>query len=403
MHRSVQNRYAVLAFGTFTFTCVGIIYGWSKFSAAIRADLALNHAQITLAYTISIAMFSLGIALDGLLSRLCSVKTSVTAACLMTGGGFLVSSFLTAGGRFALYAVYGLLVGLGMGIIYGGWLSDIMVWFPGGRGLTTGVLLTAIGFSGLTITPVFASLASAHGWRISFRLIGVLFFVIAALSPLFLAPSARRPAENAAPSAPASGYSTAEVLRQREFWFFCIWKLLLVSVGQAFLGQLAPIIADIRGSDALQLLCVSLAVFINGISRTLWGWFSDVWGYRRALLSIGMVGVVSTAGLWYFLRTESLPMTFFFLLLYFVTFGGAASIGPSFIRTYYGAKDFRTNNGISALTVVPGNMIVTASIGFIRTSAGSYLPFFAYALPATVLATLMCLAVFTPRFRSYRS
>ena len=63
-------------------------------------------------------------------------------------------------------------------------------------------------------------------------------------------------------------------------------------------------------------------------------------------------------------------MTFFFLLLYFVTFGGAASIGPSFIRTYYGAKDFRTNNGISALTVVPGNMIVTASIGFIRTSAG---------------------------------
>ena len=254
MHRSVQNRYAVLAFGTFTFTCVGIIYGWSKFSAAIRADLALNHAQITLAYTISIAMFSLGIALDGLLSRLCSVKTSVTAACLMTGGGFLVSSFLTAGGRFALYAVYGLLVGLGMGIIYGGWLSNIMVWFPGGRGLTTGVLLTAIGFSGLTITPVFASLASAHGWRISFRLIGVLFFVIAALSPLFLAPSARRPAENAAPSAPASGYSTAEVLRQREFWFFCIWKLLLVSVGQAFLGQLAPIIADIRGSDALQLL-----------------------------------------------------------------------------------------------------------------------------------------------------
>lgn len=173
MHRSVQNRYAVLAFGTFTFTCVGIIYGWSKFSAAIRADLALNHAQITLAYTISIAMFSLGIALDGLLSRLCSVKTSVTAACLMTGGGFLVSSFLTAGGRFALYAVYGLLVGLGMGIIYGGWLSNIMVWFPGGRGLTTGVLLTAIGFSGLTITPVFASLASAHGWRISFRLIGV--------------------------------------------------------------------------------------------------------------------------------------------------------------------------------------------------------------------------------------
>ena len=144
-------------------------------------------------------------------------------------------------------------------------------------------------------------------------------------------------------------------------------------------------------------------MFIDGISRTLWGWFSDVWGYRRALLSIGMVGVVSTAGLWYFLRTESLPMTFFFLLLYFVTFGGAASIGPSFIRTYYGAKDFRTNNGISALTVVPGNMIVTASIGFIRTSAGSYLPFFAYALPATVLATLMCLAVFTPRFRSYRS
>lgn len=176
MHRSVQNRYAVLAFGTFTFTCVGIIYGWSKFSAAIRADLALNHAQITLAYTISIAMFSLGIALDGLLSRLCSVKTSVTAACLMTGGGFLVSSFLTAGGRFALYAVYGLLVGLGMGIIYGGWLSNIMVWFPGGRGLTTGVLLTAIGFSGLTITPVFASLASAHGWRISFRLIGVFVF-----------------------------------------------------------------------------------------------------------------------------------------------------------------------------------------------------------------------------------
>lgn len=403
MHRSVQNRYAVLAFGTFTFICVGIIYGWSKFSAAIRADLALDHAQITLAYTISIAMFSLGIAMDGLLSRLCSVKVSVTVACLMTGAGFLAASFLTVSGRFALYAVYGLFVGPGMGIIYGGWLSNIMAWFPNGRGLTTGILLTAIGFSGLTITPVFASLASTHGWRVSFRLIGVLFFGLAVLSPLFLTPPQIQPAKDTAPSVPAGGYSTTEVLRQREFWFFCVWKLLLVSVGQAFLGQLAPIIADIRGDDALQLLCVSFAVFINGISRTLWGWFSDVWGYRRALLSIGMIGVVSTGGLWYFLRAESLSMTFFFLLLYFVTFGGAASIGPSFLRTYYGARDFRTNNGISALTVVPGNMIVTASIGFIRTSAGSYLPFFAYAVPATVLATLMCLAVFTPRLQPLRS
>lgn len=394
MKRSVQNKYAILAFGTLTFICIGVIYGWSKFSSDIRTDFNLDHAQITLVYTISITMFSLGIALDGFLSRYCSVRHSVMLACFAAGAGFFLTSFLSTNTRYALYPLYGLFVGLSVGVVYGGWLSNIMLWFPNGRGLTTGILLTAIGFSGLTITPLLALVSSARGWRIAFRIMGLLFFLIAAFCPLFLSSPASSD-HTVSRSSNIDGYSTEDVLRQRKFWAFCIWKLLLVSIGQALLGQLAPIVADMGGNDALQLLCVSLAVFINGISRTLWGLLSDRFGYKTALFSISIIGVVSVGSLLYALYTASLFMTVSSLLLHFASFGGAASIGPGFIRTRYGQRDFRKNNGISALTVVPGNMIVTASIGFVRTAANSYLPFFFYALPAALFSTLMCFSVFS--------
>ena len=401
MKMNLLNRYSVLAFGSLTFICVGVVYSWSKFSASICGDMGFDQGQVTLIYTLCIALFSLGITLDGYLSKLCSVKVSVTTSCIFVSLGYLFTSLLPQDTRFLIYLTYGVLVGLGVGVIYGGWLSNIMLWFPQGRGLTTGVLLTAIGFSGLTITPVLAAIASLYSWRQAFRLMAALFFLIAVFSHLFLSAPVQLSQDNGHNKPEQlQGYTASEVVHRPEFWLFCVWKMLLVSVGQAFMGQLAPIIADTGGKDSIQLLCVSFSVFVNGISRTLWGLVSDIFGYRLTLSLIGVCGIFAIGGLRYALAEELTSLAFLCLPLYLSAFGGAASIGPSLLRTFYGQRDFRKINGISTLTVFPGNLAVTSAIGFIRAFTGSYLAFFAYALPAAAIATLISFIILPPKTNS---
>lgn len=392
------SRHTVLVFGSLTFICIGVVYSWSKFSTDIRGDLGFNQAQITLIYTICIALFSFGITVDGFLSKLCAAKTSVTCSCLLVSTGYFCTSLLSFNTRLLIYLTYGAFVGLGVGVVYGGWLSNIMLWFPKGRGLATGILLTAIGFSGLTITPVLAAITSLYSWRRAFQLMSVLFLFLAALSRFFFVTPDQLPGPAGGGEAawPPCCYTTGEVIRRHEFWIFCAWKLLLVGVGQALMGQIAPIIADTGGGDSIQLLCVSLSVFINGVSRTIWGLVSDLSGYKLTLSLIGVCGTVAIAGLRYAVAGSLTPLAFLCLLLYLSAFGGAASIGPGLLRTFYGQRDFRTTNGISTLTVFPGNLIITPTIGFIRTSAGSYLPFFSYALPAAAAATVFSFLISSP-------
>jgi len=386
-----MGRGKILAVGVLVYLCLGLMYSWSKFSTAVRLELGFDQAQITFAYTTCMCMFTVGIFLDGALSGRMAPRRCALLGTLLCSGGYLATAMLPAGLGWLIYVTYGVPVGLGIGFLYNVWLSNIVAWFRDKRGFATGVLLLGMGLSGVTTTPVMAEVAHLFGWRRSFAAIGALLLCVGLAARPFLRPVPEELAHHQRAEAQDTGteLTSAEMLRQPCFWSFSVWKLLLVGIGQALLGQVAVVAADLGGSDRVQLAVVSVFVLCNGLSRILWGWACDRLGILPTMVVIAGVGVASQTMLAASLRAGLLAGALPAIFLTAFSYGGATTIGANYIHSVFGGAHYRRNNGVSALTCLPANIGATALAGMAYRATGGYFHFAAAMIPAALAALVL--------------
>ena len=398
------GRGKLLTEGVLVYLCLGLMYSWSKFSVAIRLELRFDQAQITFAYTICMGMFTVGIFLDGALSERMSPRECALLGTLLCSGGYLATARLPAALGPMIYLTYGVPIGLGVGFLYNVWLSNIVAWFRDKRGFATGILLLGMGLSGVTTTPLMAEVAQAFGWRRSFAAIGLLLLGVGLATRRCLRPVPKEVARRQRVEAQDVGTNLdcRRMLRQPCFWSFCVWKLLLVGIGQALLGQVAVVAVDLGGSERIQLAAVSIFVLCNGLSRILWGGFCDRLGILPTMVVIAGVGAASQMLLTAFLGTGLLGGALPAMFLTAFSYGGATTIGANYIHSVFGGTYYRQNNGVSALTCLPANLSATALAGVVHRATGSYFLFAVAMIPAALMA--LALGILSgPLLNRYRS
>ena len=119
---------------------------------------------------------------------------------------------LTSYAKFADDAVpaYGLIGGIGTGIVYVGVVGQIVGWFPERRGFAAGVVAAGYGMGAiLTTRPITSSLA-AVGYRMTLLQFGAAF----AVTGLLAAPGLKRAPGSEATMPEAAGTSTQAMLRR---------------------------------------------------------------------------------------------------------------------------------------------------------------------------------------------
>lgn len=398
-----MGRGRLLAAGVLVYLCLGLMYSWSKFSAAIRLELGFDQAQVTFAYTVCMCMFTMGIFLDGALSGRVGPRGCALLGTLLCSGGYLATALLPAAWGPLIYVTYGVPVGLGVGLLYNVWLSGIVAWFRDRRGFATGALLLGMGLSGVTTTPAMAEIARLFGWRRSFAAIGLLLLGVGLATRPCLRPVPQELARRQRREAQDTGteLTSAQMLRQPCFWSFSVWKLLLVGIGQALLGQVAVVAGDLGGGDRVQLAAVSVFVLCNGLSRILWGGCCDRLGILPTMVVIAGVGVASQAMLAAFLGMGALAGALPAMFLTAFSYGGATTIGANYIHSVFGGAHYRRNNGVSALTCLPANLGATALAGMAYRATGGYFHFAAAMVPAAALALALSL-LSGPLLRAFR-
>jgi len=386
MELEKQRRCTLLA-GVGHFMCLGLMYSWSKFAGQIRVELGFDHAGITLAYSLCMAMFTLGILSDGLLSRRLSSRSCALLGICVSAGGYVLTSLVPPGWALLIYGTYGLCVGFGIGLVYNVWLTTVMQWFPDRGGLASGLLLLGMGLSGVTTTPLMALLSRALGWRVCFRVIGLVLLAAGLAARCRIRPAPRGlPAPKKYPAEQGTECTTAGMLASLAFWAFAVWKLILIGLGQACSGQLAQIFSDFGKSEQVQLLMVSAYVTFNGAARLVWGLSCDRIGRTATMLVISALSVCGCALVVLgYPGGSALTLAVGFLTIA-LCYGGAATLGANYIAAVFGRKHYRRNNGVSAATALPANLGATAAIALVRDVSGSYLPFFRVALPAALAA-----------------
>src|SRR6266702_2832203 len=156
---------------------LGSLYAWSVFVAPLEKEFGWKRADTSWVFTWAVVVFAISFILAGRLQdKLGPFKISIVGCILLTVG-FLLSAKTTSLGY--LIFTFGILVGIGNGFGYATPIPVMAKWFPDRRGLAVGLAVAGYGGGSAIFGPLALNwLIPTYGWRATFQILGVIFFVM---------------------------------------------------------------------------------------------------------------------------------------------------------------------------------------------------------------------------------
>jgi MFS transporter, OFA family, oxalate/formate antiporter len=342
----MPNRWLPVVGGILMNLALGSLYAWSVFVLPLEREFGWRRADTSWVYTIAIVTFALTFVAAGRIQDLKGPKICAFLGGLLVSGGFFLSSYTNS--LLFLYVTFGVVVGLGNGFGYATPIPVASKWFPDKRGLVVGLMVGGYGAGSALLGPLAIRLISSVGWRPTFQILGVVFFVMTMIGTALLKnpPSGYRP-PNWQPSSgvvASADYSTAEMLATPTFYLMWVAYCLGTTAGQMAISQLVPF----AGSAGLGALAATLVLPVSALGnaggRILSGWMSDRFGRLATLKTMILISAVAMPALvlW---RQE--PALFFILVaVVYWCYGTQLSVFASTTADFYGTKNLGLNYGV---------------------------------------------------------
>jgi MFS transporter, OFA family, oxalate/formate antiporter len=385
-------------------------YGWTIFVDPIDAKHHWGKAAIQWTFTAFIFLETWLVPFEAYLADRFGPRILVMVGGVMIGFSWMMFSW--ANTLTVLY-IGGMIGGVGTGLVYGTCIGNALKWFQTRRGLAAGV--TAAGFgagAALTILPLMHSL-SANGYEATFFRFGLIQGIVVLVAALALKkPTGRAAARRANPRLPQTKADCTpfQTLKSVIFWLMYADFVLVAASGLMATAQLAPIAngfgiakhpVTLLGFTAPALLfALSLNNLMNGLSRPLFGWVSDLFGREMTMF---VTFLAEGIGILYLDRYGSNPVYFVILAgLVFFAWGNIFSIFPALTSDQFGNKYATTNYAL--LYTAKGCAAIFVPLGSILAArTGSWHMTLVIAAMANIVAALLMLLVLRPlRVRAIR-
>ncbi|WP_160031630.1 L-lactate MFS transporter [Paenibacillus sp. An7] len=342
------NRWTILWASTLINLCVGAVYAFSIFALPLSEKFNASMGDIMMAFTINAAISPVPMILGGKLVDKGGAKKAIFIGGTMFGLGFLLSGLATA--PWMLYITYGLIAGIGQGIVYASTIGNNAKLFPDKRGLAAGIVTAGYGGGTVIISPIANALISSSGVNMAMVTLGIAFLIII-LGCGFLvkpAPAGYIP-EGWIPPVTSSPKNSVN-LNWKEMiktpLFYVIASMFLIG---ALSGMMVTSNASVIGqtmfglTPAIAALYVSLYSLSNCLGRVFWGAVSDKIGRFKCLMMIYLV-----ISIMMFIIAQSSTVTGFVIAIVGIglCFGGTMGIFPSIVGEKFGMKFYGVNYGV---------------------------------------------------------
>src|SRR5450432_2844720 len=147
------NPWVQLVLGVICMACVANLqYGWTLFVNPIDAKYHWGRTSIQIAFTVFVLLETWLVPVEGYLVDRFGPRWIVVISGVLVGIAWSLNSIADSLPLLYFAAALG---GIGAGGVYGTCIGNAVKWFPGRRGLASG--LTAAGFgagSALTVIPI---------------------------------------------------------------------------------------------------------------------------------------------------------------------------------------------------------------------------------------------------------
>src|SRR5690348_15198177 len=229
----VRNRWGIVVAAIIMQVALGAIYAWSVFVKPLEKLHGWNATQVTLTFTIAIFMLGVGATIGGFLLDRYGPRVIGTAAGVCYGLGVLLAGF-TGDNLTLLYATYGVLGGLGMGLGYIVPVATLVKWFPDKRGVVTGLAVMGFGGGAVITSPVATALIGSVGVSQTFVILGIVYLILVVIAAQFYAnpPAGYTPpgwtaSARVAAQRASKDFTPAEALTRGQW--YVLWAILALN------------------------------------------------------------------------------------------------------------------------------------------------------------------------------
>src|SRR6266496_5982282 len=330
---------------------LGTLYGWSVFVAPLEKEFHWTLSQTSTTFTVAVTVFALSFILAGRLQdKLGPFWISITGGILVSAGFFLCAytHSLTW-----LYVCFGVIGGLGNGFGYATPIPVMAKWFPDKRGLAVGLAVAGYGGGSAIFGPLANLwLIPKYGWRTTFVVLGVVFFVMTLIGAFLLKnppagyrPPGWTPAPAAKTAATTYEFRPGETLRTPTFYFMWIAYALGTFGGFMVISQLVPFAKSMNiPAGALTAITLVIGASGNASGRILSGWMSDAMGRLNVLRLMIAISAISMPVL--YLTGANVTMLYVMVFIVYWCYGTQLSVNGSATSDFWGTKNAGINYGL---------------------------------------------------------
>ena len=403
----LQNRWFQLLIGLICMMAISSPqYVWTLFTKPLSTKLGVPLSQLQITFSMLIVLQTFFAPFQGRLIDRFGARRLISIGTLLSGLSWVLASQASSIGM--LYLTYGLVGGLGTGIVYIGVVGQIVRWFPDRRGFAVGMVAAGYGMGAILTTFPIASALAGQGLESTLWQFGLVFALVGVIASQALRspdPTLVRLALRRTQQTTGHDLAPRQMLRQPLFWLmFCMMTMMSTS-GLMVTSQMASFSRDFGVANVLVfgLTALPLALTVdrltNGLTRPFFGWISDRVGRENTMFFAFALEAVAMT-LWLLTRQNAV----LFVLLSGVVFfgwGEIFSLFPSTLTDTFGTQHATANYGWLYISQGIGSILGGPMAALMHEKTGSWHPVFATAITLDIIAAVLALLVLKPWRRRY--
>lgn len=386
-------------------------YVWALFTTELTSLLGATLPEVQVTFAILIVAQTFLSPCQGYLIDKFGPRLLLSAGAILTALSWILASQVAS--VWGLYLTYGLLGGVGTGIIYVGVVGLMVQWFPDRRGFAVGMVAAGYGFGAILTTFAISSHIKSSGVASTLVTFGLILGVVGFLAaqgmrrpkPGEVVELAQRFKAPAANNETGHSYQPAEMLRKPIFWLLFIMMTMMSTSGLMVISQMGAFAKDFGVHEAtvfgLAALPLALTIdrFANGLTRPFFGWVSDRIGRENTMfIAFGMEGIAMTV----WLLTTHNPVLFVLLSgVVFFGWGEIFSLFPSILTDTFGTRHATTNYGFLYMAQGVGSVLGGPLAALLHDASGSWTPVFATVICMDFMTAILALLVLKPVRRRF--
>ncbi len=373
-------------------------YVWTLFVKPFQTETHASLAAVQVTFTVLVVLQTFFSPVQGYLIDRLSPKLMIGLGAALSGLGWVTAS--RAETLLGLYASYGLLCGLGTGIVYVGVVGLMVRWFPDRRGLAAGLVAAGYGMGAMVTTFPISHLIAADGFRPALAIFGVVLGCVGVLAALGLrAPMAGEIAYSGL-DGEEFGMAPRDMLRTPVFWLMFVMMTLMSTGGLMVTANFAVFAREFGVADAVVFgmaalpFALTLDRVTNGLTRPTFGWISDRIG-REQTMTIAFTLEALALCLLLYNRHNAYAFALLSGVVFFA-WGEIFSLFPALLTDIFGPRHATTNYGFLYMAQGVGSLLGGPMAAFVHEAASSWVPVFVIAICLDLVSAILALLVLRP-------